>query len=177
MTLGDIKKRALALIEALDSTTGTLTDDVDFQKKINYVVDQIQTELATIKPIIAKENYVIASDDSEEDLPTGFFRIEKLNAQYFIYADKIVFSDEGTYDMYYSKFPTQITSDTLDTVDMELTSDCLNAMPYGIASDMLKADISVDYTVYANRYEELKNQLLIGTTKPSIVVDTSVEYE
>ena len=33
MTLGDIKKRTLALIEALDTTLPLLTDDIDFLKK------------------------------------------------------------------------------------------------------------------------------------------------
>ena len=50
-------------------------------------------------------------------------------------------------------------------------------MPYGVASDMLKADVSTDYSVYATRYSNLLNQIRIGTSKSSVYVDDSVEYE
>lgn len=176
MTLGDIKKRTLALIEALDTTLPLLTDDIDFQKKINYCVDQVQTELAQIKPIIAKTSFTVTDSTLEQSLPSGFYQVDKLEANFYIYGSKIVFAEAGTYDMYYSKLPTVITADSLDTVTMELTNDCLNAMPYGVASDMLKADVSTDYSVYAKRYNDLKDQIRIGTTKSSVFVDDSVEY-
>ena len=177
MTLGDIKKRTLALIEALDTTLTLLTDDVDYQKKINYCIDQVQTELAQIKPVILKTSYTATEDTMEFSLPAKFYQVDKLEALYYIYNDKIVFETEGTYDMYYSTLPTTITADTLDTATMELSLDCLNAMPYGVASDMLKADVSTDYSVYATRYSNLLNQIRIGTSKSSVYVDDSVEYE
>lgn len=176
MTLGDIKKRTLALIEALDTSLLLLTDDIDFQKKINYCVDQIQTELSQIKPITAKTSFTVTNSTLEQSLPSGFYQVDRLETNFFIYDSKIVFEKEGTYDMYYSKFPTTITADTADTVTMELTLDCLNAMPYGVASDMLKADVSTDYSVYAKRYNDLLNQIRVGTTKSSVYVDDSVEY-
>jgi hypothetical protein len=176
MTLGDIKKRTLALIEALDTTLPLLTDDIDFQKKINYCIDQVQTELAQVKPITAKTSYTVTDSTLEQSLPSGFYQVDKLETRFYIYDNKIVFEEAGTYDMYYSKFPTTITADTVDTTIMELTLDCLNAMPYGVASDMLKADVSTDYSVYAKRYNDLLNQIRIGTTKSSVYVDDSVEY-
>lgn len=177
MTLGDIKKRTLALIEALDTSLDLLTDDVDFQKKINYCVDQVQTELAQIKPIVKKESYTATDDDLDFSLPDNFYQVEKLTTNYYIYDGNIVFDEAGDYDMYYSTLPTTITASTADTATMELSLDCLNAMPYGVASDMLKADVSTDYTVYAERYTALLNQLRTLKTKASVFVDNSVEYE
>ena len=53
----------------------------------------------------------------------NFYQVDKLEALYYIYNDKIVFEIEGTYDMYYSTLPTTITADTLDTATMELSLD------------------------------------------------------
>lgn len=181
MTLLEIKKQSLALIEELKGTIATpeegkqsvVTDDPDILAKLNYVINQIQFELAQIKRIGAKHTFTY-TDTYEFDLPNDFYQVDKIGCEYFIYGNKIVLdTEEDTIDMYYYKYPTVIDNSTLDTFTMELSQDCLNAMPYGVASDILKSDVSVDYTVYANRYNELKNGLRMSNSSPMVFVDTT----
>ena len=82
-------------------------------------------------------------------------------------------TNEDKIDMYYYKYPTVINSDTSDDYEMEISLDCLNAMPYGVASDLLKSDPSVDYSIYATRYNELKNGLRLSNSSPMVFVDTT----
>jgi hypothetical protein len=181
MTLLELKKQTMALIEELKGTIAdpaagaqsVVTDDPDILAKLNYVINNIQYELAQIKRIGAKTTFTYV-DTYEFDLPVDFYQVDKINCDYYIYGSKIVLdTEEATMDMYYYKYPTVIDNATLDTFTMELTQDCLNAMPYGVASDILKSDVSVDYTVYANRYNELKNELRLSNSSPMVYVDTT----
>lgn len=181
MTLLELKKQTMALIEELKGTIAApaggaqsvVTDDPDILAKLNYVINNIQYELAQIKRIGAKTTFTYV-DTYEFDLPTDFYQVDKINCDYYIYGSKIVLdTEEATMDMYYYKYPTVIDNDTDDEFELELTQDCLNAMPYGVASDILKSDVSVDYTVYANRYSELKNGLRLSNSSPMVYVDTT----
>lgn len=51
MTLEEIKKKTLGLIEELNPDIELLTDDPDISTKINDVINQIMFELARIKKI------------------------------------------------------------------------------------------------------------------------------
>ena len=55
----------------------------------------------------------------------------------------------------------RITEKTKDNAyEFELSADAQEIMPYGIAADLLKSDRSAEYgTIYAQRYESLKQQL------------------
>ena len=181
MTLLELKKQSLALIEELKGTIAApendeqsvVTDDPDILAKLNYVINQIQFELAQIKRIGAKKTFTY-EDSYEFDLPDDFYQVDKINCEYFIYGNKIVLDTKETkIDMYYYKYPTVIDNDTADDFELELTQDCLNVMPYGVASDVLKSDISVDYNVYANRYNELKNELRLSNSSPMVFIDTT----
>lgn len=181
MTLLELKKQTMALIEELKGTItapaegaqSVVTDDPDILAKLNYVINNIQYELAQIKRIGAKKTFTY-TDSYEFDLPDDFYQVDKINCDYYIYGSKIVLdTEEATMDMYYYKYPTVIDNDTDDEFELELTQDCLNAMPYGVASDILKSDISVDYSVYANRYNELKNGLRLSDSSPRVFIDTT----
>ena len=45
MSLTDVKKQILAMIEELNPESELLTDDPDISAKINYVINQIMIEL------------------------------------------------------------------------------------------------------------------------------------
>ena len=51
MTLSEMKKKTLALIEELDPDSEYLTEDPDIAAKLNYVTNQIMYEVARIKKI------------------------------------------------------------------------------------------------------------------------------
>ena len=55
MTLTEMKKQVLKLIEEINPKSDLLTDDPDIANKIDVVINLIQNELARIKKIPAME--------------------------------------------------------------------------------------------------------------------------
>lgn len=176
MTLQEMKKKVLGLIEELNPSSPALTDDPDIATKINDVINQIQNELARIKKISAKKEIEVI-DNNEIDLKDVDNNLYQLNivrgVENVILGDTIVFNGKGTAKIYYYKYPTQITSSTDDTYEFELSQDLLEIMPYGVAGDLLKSDISANYgQVYSSRYEQLKQQFDPRYHTGSIYIDT-----
>lgn len=176
MTLGDIKKKTLALIEEIDDKEPSLTKDPDIAAKLNYVINQIQNELARVKKI---PDYV-ELEVNEGDL----IKFENISPDYQIYQLDIVRGinyeykaqgtiikclEEGTLEVEYFRYPEEINSLTKDNFELELSNDVLEVMPYGVAADLLKSDVSNAYgNVYAQRYEQMKGELDIRYNTGSI---------
>ena len=187
MTLLDIKKRTLELIEELSDQYGEgdnpITDDEDILKKLNGCINKIQLELSQIKKINDKQEYEVTEEINEFDLPGDFYQLQFVKGDNDCYIDyliykgntKILFKDYvGKVEMFYYKFPQIINDETEDSHKMELTLDALNCMPDGVAAELLRSDISSDlYAIFANRYNELKNQLLLSSSAPQMYVDVS----
>jgi hypothetical protein len=71
---------------------------------------------------------------------------------------KIIESGTAEIDLYV--YPERITDKTKDNYEFELSADVLEIMPYGIAADLLKSDVSAEYgNIYATRYESMKQVL------------------
>lgn len=176
MNLGEIKKKALALIEELDTDNVTLTADEDIQKKLNYIVNQVQNELARFKKIPAKQSVEITENELEYDLNKLdlFYQVQVIRGlEAEIFGTTADFKEAGKADIYYYKYPTQIDAETLDTQELDLTIDVLEIMPYGIAADLLKSDVSNAYgNVYASRYQEMIQSLDPRHSLGSIYIDT-----
>lgn len=167
MLLGDMKKKVLSLIEEIDDTKASLTNDPDIEAKLNYVINQVQNELSRVKKI---PDY-IELEVNENDL----IRFEDITTEYEIYQLDIVKGikyeykaqgtiikalEDGTAEIEYFRYPTEITSTTSDGFEFELSNDVLECMPYGVAADLLKSDVSNAYgNVYAQRYEQMKQQI------------------
>ena len=72
----------------------------------------------------------------------------------------IKFLESGTAEIEYFRYPTRITDKNRAKYEFELSADVLEIMPYGIAADLLKSDVSADYgKIYAERYEAMKQML------------------
>ena len=58
-------------------------------------------------------------------------------------------------------YPERITDETKDKAyEFELSSEVLEIMPYGVAGDLLKSDVSAEYgNIYSARYEAMKQML------------------
>lgn len=170
MTLLEMKKKVLGLIEELSPNSEYLTDDPDIQAKINEVINQIMFELARIKKI---PKYV-EIEVSEGDI-IDFATIEK-ECGYEIYQLgtvcgvpyspkangtilKVLKSGTAEIDCYV--YPERITEKTKDKAyEFELSADVLEIMPYGVAGDLLKSDASAEYgSVYSTRYESMLQRL------------------
>ena len=164
MTLQEMKKRVLELIEEINPNSDLLTDDPDISAKINGVINQIQTELARFKKIAVTDEYEAEENEKLDfsDIDSNLYQLNIVtDVKNTIIGNTIVFHEAGTANIYYYKYPKQIKSDTKDDeFKFELSTDVLEIMPYGVAGDLLKSDISASYgQVYSNRYEQLKQQL------------------
>jgi len=167
MTLKEMKQRVLALIEEINKDSKYLTDDIDIQEKINYVIDMKQHELARIKKIAAFDT-INVKEGQQVNLYEEFKDFYKLNritdVRYDIFDSIVEFEEEGTAKVYYYKYPTKIEFNTPDDYEFELSMDCLEIMPYGVAADILKSDVSAQYgQIYERAYREALSMLDISS--------------
>lgn len=182
MTLLDMKVKVLRLIEEENPESEFLTDDPDIASKINDVTNQIMFELARFK----KLPKYIEMDVTEGDVIT-FAELER-ESGYEIYqlgtvcgvkfttkasgtVLKILESGRAEIDCYV--YPERITNKTKDKAyEFELSPDVLEIMPYGIAADLLKSDVSAQYgNVYAQRYEAMKQMLDTRYSMPMFTIE------
>lgn len=180
-----MKRKALSLIEELNPDSEFLTDDPDIATKINDVINQIMYELVRMKKL---PGYV--EIPAEEGDLIDFKAIEKAG-KYEVYqigtvkgidfelkamGTIIKAKEAGVAEIEFFKYPELITDKTKDSYEFELTPDVLEIMPYGIASDLLKSDISSEYgRVYAERYEAMKQLLDPRYAMTSVYVEGGVE--
>ena len=185
MTLLEMKKKVLGLIEELNPNHELLTDDPDISTKINDVINQILYELARIKKIPKYVEMEVSAGDLIE-----FADIEK-ECGYEIFqvalfggvnntpkANNTVYKilESGTAEIDCFVYPERITATTKDRgYEFEVSSDVLEIMPYGVAADLLKSDVSADYgSVYASRYAEMLSRLDPRYAMTSIYIDGGV---
>lgn len=169
MTHIEMKKKVFSLIEEINPNSENLTDDPDIAAKYIEVLNQIMFEMARLKKI---PKYV-EMEVSEGDTVT--FESIEAECGYVVYqlgtvsgvnfssrADGTVLKilENGTAEIDCFVYPERITEKTKDNYEFELSADVLEIMPYGIAGDLLKSDVSSEYgSVYSNRYESLKQML------------------
>lgn len=185
MTLLEMKKKVLGLIEELNPNSEYLTDDPDIATKINEVTNQILFELARMKKIPKYVEMAVNEGDLIE-----FADIEK-KCGYEIYQINIVrgvnyspkangtilkILESGTIEIDVFVYPERITEKTKDKAyEFELSNDALEIMPYGIAGDLLKSDVSTEYgTIYSTRYETMLQRLDPRYQMNSIYIDGGV---
>lgn len=187
MNLLEFKKKTLGLIEEVNPNSEYLTDDPDIATKFNDVTNMVMYEMARFKKI---PKYV-EFDVSAGDLIT-FEDIEK-ECKYEVYQLGLVAGvkhdlkasgtvikclESGTAEIDCFVYPERITEKTNPKAyEFELSPDVLEVMPYGVAADLLKSDISSEYgSIYANRFEELKQRLDGRYNMPSIYIDGGVMF-
>jgi hypothetical protein len=166
MTLNEMKKKVLGLIEELNPNNAVLTDDPDIATKINDVINQIMYELARIKKIPkyfemeVKKGDLIDFAEFEKECGYEIFQVALVSGvQNTPKADGTVFkvAEDGTMEVECYVYPERITEKTKGNYEFELSPDVLEVMPYGIAADLLKSDVSAEYgNIYAVRYENMK---------------------
>ena len=159
MTLKELKKKVLTLIEASKSGVLSETDDPDIKAKLPFVINEILFELARYKKIPAyKEEEVTENQIYDLSKLDNFYQLKNIkNIQYEdINELNIQFMEAGKALITYYKYPTIIDETTSDDFKLELSLDALEIAPLGIAADLLKADVSNQYgQIYSNRYREL----------------------
>lgn len=169
VTLGDEKRKTLALIEELNPDSQYLTDDPDIQAKINPVVNMVMFELARLKKlpeyaeVPVTKGQLLRFGDIGKACGKEVYQLNTVRGvAHDLKAGGTIIKalEDGTAEIECFVYPTPITEDTGDEYEFELSRDVLEIMPYGVAADLLKSDESAEYgTVYAKRYEEMLQRL------------------
>ena len=162
MTLTQMKEKVLTLIEEISPQSELLTDDPDIAAKLVHVIQQVMTELSRLK----KLPRLITAPVKKGDI-LDFAALEALcgreiyqlglitGVEYLLRAGGTVVQilSDGTAQVDVFVYPLPITG---DDYEFELSRDVLEIMPYGIAADLLKTDLSADGgRIYAQRYADL----------------------
>lgn len=185
MNLFEEKKKVLGMIEELNPDNEYLTDDPDIATKINEVFNQVMFELCRMKKIPKYVELKVSAGDLID-----FAAIEKA-CGYEIYqlgtvggvlyspkADGTVLKvlESGTAEINCYVYPERITEKTKDKAyEFELTPDVLEILPYGVAADLLKSDVSAEYgRVYAERYETMLQRLDPRYQYTSVYIDGGI---
>ena len=184
ITLGELKKMVLALIEELNADRENLTDDPDIAAKHNYVINQVMFELVRIKKIPkyvemeVTEGDTVTFEDIGRECGYEVYQLGTVSGANYSYKAngtilKILESGMLEVDCYV--YPERITDKTPDSFQIELPQDVIEIMPYGVAADLLKSDISTEYgSIYATRYETMKQMLDPRNHMTSIYFDGGV---
>lgn len=170
MTLKEGKLKVLALIEELNPDNENLTDDPDISAKINYVFNQIMYEMARFKKIPryvemeVTEGDLIEFSDIERECGNEVYQIDLVGGiDYQLKANGTIIKvlSSGTAEIDCFVYPERITEKTKDTAyEFELSADALELLPYGVAGDLLKSDVSTQYgAIYTQEFERRLQRL------------------
>jgi hypothetical protein len=185
MTLKEMKKYALELIEEIDPTKSALTNDPDIEAKMHGVINHVMYEAARIKKIpdyveievVAGQKITFSDIESE-----GGYEVYQLDvvrgASHDIKANGTIIKvlEDGILEIEYFRYPERIKENTKDNYEFELSADVLEIMPYGIAADLLKSDVSTKYgSVYSQRYETMLQRLDSRYSMGSITFEGGVD--
>lgn len=184
MTLKEMKEKVLGMIEELNPNSALLTDDPDIATKFNDVTNQIMFELARMKKIPKYvEMEVTKGDllefaDIEQECGYEVYQIGMVGGVSFsskANGTVLKILEDGIAEIDVFVYPERITSTTKDNYEFELSPDALEIMPYGIAGDLLKSDVSTEYgTIYSTRYESMLQRLDPRYQMTSIYIEGGV---
>lgn len=186
MTLKEMKKKALGLVDELNPLSEYLTDDPDIQLKINEVINQIQNEMARFKKIPkyvempVQEGQLLELEDIGDAVGYEIYQIDVIcGVRYVPKASGTVLKmmESGTAEISCFVYPERITEKTKDSYEFDLSSDALEIMPYGIAGDLLKSDISADFgAIYSTRYRDMLERLDHRYQLPTYSIEGGVAF-
>ena len=169
MTYKEMKMKVLGLIEELNPDSEYMTDDPDIATKYNDVANQIMFELARMKripkyvEIAVDEGDIIEFGDIEKECGYEIYQVERIRGvKNTPKAQGTIFKmlESGTAEIECFVYPERITSKTNNSYEFDLSPDVLEIMPYGIAGDLLKSDVSSEYgNIYSTRYETMLQRL------------------
>lgn len=178
MNLEEFKTKIYSTIEEYSEEAADLTEDEDLATKMNSCINTIMNEMSRFKKINAYTTLSVTEGDNLAltDLASDIYQLNLIRGvDYETIGNRVKFNETGTAEVYYYKYPEQITNDTEDTYTFELDYDALEIMIYGVAGLLLASDISNNYgQIYTNLYREKISQLDSRKTMPSIFISGGV---
>lgn len=185
MTLQEMKKKVLGLIEELNPDSELLTDDPDIAAKLHAVINQIMFEIVRFRKIPRYVKIAVNAGDVLNFADIGnecgcevYQTALVSGVRYTPRANGTVlkFHESGTAEIDCFVYPERITEETDGSYEFGLSPDALEIMPYGIAADLLKSDVSAQYgSVYADRYREMIQQMDPRNQLGSMCVEGGVD--
>lgn len=185
MNLKEEKVKVLGMIEELNPDSEYLTDDPDIAAKVNEVFNQVQFELARMRKIPkwveleVNEGDIIEFADIEKKCGYEIYQVALVSGvNYSVHANGTVYKmlESGKIDIDCYVYPERITANTKDKAyEFELPPDALEVLPYGVAADLLKSDVSAEYgRIYAERYETMLQRLDSRYAMTSVYIEGGV---
>lgn len=169
MTLLEMTKKVLALIEEINPNSAALTDDPDIAAKLHEVINQRLFELARIKKIgkyvemAVQEGDLLTFDDIGVEAGYDIYQLGTISGVAHTFkagGTMVKILESGTAEIDCFVYPERITEKTNGSYEFELSADALEIMPYGVAADLLKSDVSAEYgAIYATTYEGMLQRL------------------
>lgn len=118
-------------------------------------------------------------------LPTNYWKLNKImrtyderqfteNKDYILTSDKKLYLNwylTGEFSIYYWGYPTEITVDTLDTYEFEVSSECQSLIPFFMGGQAIMPDNATIGTQLLNQYYAMEAEL----TQDEPVTDESIE--
>ena len=186
MTLEEMRSKVLVLIEEAKPGAAYDTEDPDIAQKLNDVTNQVLFRLARAKkipkyvevPVTAGQ--LLKFEDIEKACGYEIYQLGLVGGvEYTPKADGTVLKilEDGTAEIDCYVYPERITAKTVaKAYEFELSPDALEIMPYGVAADLLKSDISTEYgSIYASHFENLLNQLDTRYQMSSIFIEGGID--
>lgn len=186
MTLEEMRSKVLVLIEEAKPGATYDTEDPDIAAKFNDVANQVLFRLARAKkipqyveiPVTAGQ--LLRFADIEEACGYEVYQLGLVSGVgYTPKANGTVLKilEDGTAEIDVFVYPERITATTQPKAyEFEISSDVLEIMPYGIAADLLKSDISTEYgSIYATHFENLLSQLDPRYQMGSIYIEGGID--
>lgn len=178
MTLEEMKTKVYSIIEEYNENEDNLTEDEDLATKMNSCINTIMNEVSRLKKINAYMTIEVNKGDNlaMEEIAADMYQLSLIRGvDYETIQNRVIFNETGTAEVYYYKYPEQITNDTEDTYVFELDTEALEIMVLGIAGLLLASDISNQYgQVYTNLYREKLNLLDSRKTMPSVLLSGGI---
>lgn len=179
MTLEEMKLKTYSLIEEYSEESDNLTEDEDLATKMNSCINIIMNEMSRFKKITAYDTLEVKEGDNLafSDIASDMYQLNMITGvDYHTIQDRVIFDETGTAQIYYYKYPEQITEETEDDYTFELDTDALEIMPYGIAGLLLASDVSNNYgQIYTNLYRDKISQLDSRKTMSNVFISGGVD--
>lgn len=186
MTYEEIKKKTLSLIEEYNPDHADMTEDPDIATKFRDVTNMVMFELARQKKLPAYVEKEVTAGERITFKDIGKLcgrEVYQLCTVHGVICDIkgngtiIKAMESGTAEIDCFVYPERITEENEAVYEFELTPDVLEIMPYGIAADLLKSDVSAEYgSVYAQRYETMLNRLDPRSHMTSVYIEGGVSF-
>lgn len=166
MTVIDVIGKVMVIMDEVTSTNLT-ANSADYINKIYPLIDTVQREIATVKPI--KKYLTLDSVNKRIDEPADCFEFLKvydvdMSPINFLHYNKKIFmidaDEDGTFTLFYNKYPEKIDGNTADSYELEIDKECQEALVYGVAAGLCINDEPDLYEIYDGKYKEMLTSII-----------------